>query len=119
MTLATELNAVTESVRKQLAPETFATMEAGNRKLAASGLAERALKPGARMPDFELPDATGRLVRSIDLRAKGLCCSFRSTGEAGARSAAWSSRRCRPGSARLKRKARRWSPSRRRRRITR
>lgn len=77
MTLAAELNAVTENVRKQLPPETFAVMEAGNRKLAVSGLAERALKPGERMPDFELPDATGRIIRSADLRARGaLLISF-------------------------------------------
>lgn len=77
MTLAAELNAVTESVRKQISPDAFATLEAGHRTLAASGVVERALRPGERMPDFELPDAAGRRVRSAELRAKGaLLISF-------------------------------------------
>lgn len=77
MTLATELNAVTEGVRRNLPADVFAAMEAANLKLAASGLADRALRRGKRMPDFELPDANGRLVRSADLRANGpLLISF-------------------------------------------
>lgn len=77
MTLAAKLNAVTESVRGQIPADAFAAMESASRRLAASGLVDRALKAGGRMPDFELPDATGRLVRSIELRAKGpLLVSF-------------------------------------------
>lgn len=77
MTLAAELNAMTESVRGQIPADAFATMEAANRRLAASGLVARALKAGDRMPDFELPDANGKRVRSVELRAKGpLLVSF-------------------------------------------
>ena len=77
MNLATELKAVTESVRQQAPAEVMAAMETATAKLAASGLANKTLKRGSHMPDFELPDATGKIVRSIDLRAKGaLLISF-------------------------------------------
>lgn len=77
MNLVTELKAVTESVRQQAPAEVMTAMETATAKLAASGLAGKALKRGDRMPDFELPDATGKIVRSIDLRAKGaLLISF-------------------------------------------
>ena len=77
MNLATELKAVTESVRQQAPAEVMAAMETATAKLAASGLGNKALKRGSHMPDFELPDATGKIVRSIDLRAKGaLLISF-------------------------------------------
>ena len=72
MHLATELKAVTDSVRKQAPAEVFSAMESATAKLMATGLADRALKRGGRMPDFELPDATGKIIRSTDLRAQGL-----------------------------------------------
>ena len=77
MNLATELKAVTESVRQQAPAEVITAMETATAKLAASGLTGKALKRGSRMPDFELLDATGNIVRSIDLHAKGaLLISF-------------------------------------------
>ncbi len=77
MNLATELKAVTESVRQQAPAEVMTAMETATAKLAASGLTGKALKRGSHMPDFELPDATGNIVRSTDLRAKGaLLISF-------------------------------------------
>ncbi len=77
MDLATELKAVTENVRQQIPPETFSAMEAATAHLAASTLAEQALKRGCRMPEFNLPDATGKIVRSVNLRANGpLLISF-------------------------------------------
>lgn len=77
MNLATELKAVTESVRQQAPIEVMTAMETATAKLAASGLADKALKRGSQMPDFELPDATGNIVRSTDLRAKtALLISF-------------------------------------------
>ena len=77
MNLALELKAVTENVRQQIPAEVFAAMEAATAKLAASDVTAQSLKPGSRMPDFKLPDATGQIVSSIDLRAKGpLLISF-------------------------------------------
>jgi len=72
MNLTSELKAVTESVRLQAPAEVFSAMEQANTRLAASGLVDRALKRGGRMPDFELPDANGKLFRSSDLRKNGL-----------------------------------------------
>jgi len=39
--------------------------------LQASGIGDRVLREGDTAPDFELPDAVGRLVRLTDLRARG------------------------------------------------
>ncbi|WP_299491085.1 peroxiredoxin-like family protein [Acaryochloris sp. IP29b_bin.137] len=72
MSLTTELQAVTESVRQKAPENVFATMEAATAKLATTGITDQALQPGQTMPDFELPDATGKPVSSRDLRAKGL-----------------------------------------------
>ncbi len=41
------------------------------RGLAASGVAAASLKAGDRIPDFELPNAEGRLVSSRELLARG------------------------------------------------
>ena len=72
MSLTTELQAVTESVRKQVPAEFFSTMAKASTKLAASGIVSSALQQGSRMPDFELPDATGKMLKSTDLRKRGL-----------------------------------------------
>lgn len=77
MNLTIELKAVTEAVRNQAPKEVLGAMESATAKLAASGLTAKALQPGMRMPDFELPDATGKPVRSSALRAQGpLLISF-------------------------------------------
>jgi peroxiredoxin len=52
-------------------PEVVAVMRKATADLIASGQAERALKAGARAPEFALPDAHGRTVRSADLLQKG------------------------------------------------
>lgn len=72
MSLATELQAVTENVRQKAPENVFSTMEAATAKLAATGITDQALQLGQTMPDFELPDATGKLVSSSELRAQGL-----------------------------------------------
>lgn len=77
MNLAAELKAVTDSVRKQAPADVLSAMETATAQLAATSLTGKALKPGARMPDFELPDATGKIVRSAALRTQGpLLISF-------------------------------------------
>lgn len=52
-------------------PEAVAVMRKATADLIASGQADRALKAGARAPDFELPDAHGALTRSADLLRRG------------------------------------------------
>lgn len=73
MNLSAELQALTENVRQQAPAAVFTAMEKANVKLANSGLTDRALKPGDRIPDFALPDVSGRIVTSAELlRRSGL-----------------------------------------------
>lgn len=76
-TLASQLEAVSASVRAQAPAAVLATIDAANLRLAQSGLVERALRAGGRAPDFVLADATGRMVDSKHLRSRGpLILSF-------------------------------------------
>jgi peroxiredoxin len=52
-------------------PQVVAVMRKATADLIATGQAERALKAGARAPEFALPDAHGQVVRSADLLKKG------------------------------------------------
>jgi peroxiredoxin len=52
-------------------PQAVAVMHKATADLIASGLADRALKAGARAPEFALPDAHGQTTRSADLLARG------------------------------------------------
>ena len=77
MSLTAELQAVTENVRQMAPADVLSAMEAATEKLSASGLVDQALKAGQSFPDFQLSDATGKMVDSADLRAKGkLLISF-------------------------------------------
>lgn len=49
----------------------LAIMDAATAALKASGIADRSLAPGARAPDFALPDATGRWIKLSSLLAAG------------------------------------------------
>src|SRR5690349_861535 len=75
--LATQLEALSASVREQAPSHVVDTIDAANRRLAESGLAERALQVGQRAPAFVLSDALGRSVESNRLLALGpLVISF-------------------------------------------
>jgi peroxiredoxin len=56
---------------KKAPPEVVAVMHKATADLITSGQADRALKAGARAPEFALLDAHGALTRSADLRAHG------------------------------------------------
>ncbi len=51
--------------------ETRAVMGAAVEKLQASGILQKAVKTGAKLSDFSLPDAQGTLVELRDLRRQG------------------------------------------------
>ena len=70
-TLDSQLRAVTDHVRQQAPAEVLSTMEAATAELEASGLSERALHVGDMMPEFTLPDPTGKLVSSRELLKQG------------------------------------------------
>jgi peroxiredoxin len=71
MDLQKELDAVAQMVREKTPPHVMPTIEATRRRLKESGLKDRALQPGETMSDFELPDATGEIVRSVESRSQG------------------------------------------------
>jgi peroxiredoxin len=61
----------TSGMAGQVPAEVIATLGAELEKLAASGIAKHALAPGAKAPDFSLPDVQGRSVVLSSLLTKG------------------------------------------------
>jgi len=77
MSLQAQLDEIRSRTRELLRPEHLAVTDRAIAELQESGLAKDILPVGAPAPDFELPDANGRLVRSSELRARGrLVISF-------------------------------------------
>ncbi len=77
MSLQAQLDEIRSRTRELLRPEHLAVTDRAIAELQESGIAKHILPVGAPAPDFELPDANGRLVRSSELRARGrLVISF-------------------------------------------
>lgn len=70
-TLTHELDVRREKFRGKADPERLKAIDASIQQVAASGLAEKALKPGAAAPNFQLPNAVGTPVHLSDLLAHG------------------------------------------------
>jgi peroxiredoxin len=67
-----ELDSLRAKYRGEIIPgPTLSVMDAETEVLRASGLEDRALKPGRLAPDFMLPDPKGRLVRLHSLLSQG------------------------------------------------
>jgi peroxiredoxin len=71
MDLQQELNAVEQMVREKTPPHVMPTIEASIHAVKKWGLERRALQSGETIRDFELPDATGAMVKSLELRTRG------------------------------------------------
>ncbi|MEU3463934.1 peroxiredoxin-like family protein [Streptomyces sp. NPDC006733] len=71
MSLENELRDLYENKHRALPADALEVMDRGGAELAASGLAERALGPGAPAPRFTLPAAAGRPVALDDLLTEG------------------------------------------------
>ena len=75
--LQDQLDQITENTRTLVQPDRLAVIDRAVEELFASGIEERILPVGAKAPEFELPDAAGKMVRSEDLLALGpLVISF-------------------------------------------
>ena len=69
--LQDQLDEITANTRHLVQQERLAVGERAVAELFESGIEDRILPVGAIAPDFELNDATGRLVRSEDMLALG------------------------------------------------
>jgi peroxiredoxin len=69
--LQDQLDEITANTRNLVQAERMAVSERAVADLFASGIEEKILPVGATAPEFTLPDATGRPVRSADLLALG------------------------------------------------
>lgn len=69
--LPDQLDEITANTRHLVQAERMALSERAVAELFASGIESRILPVGATAPDFTLPDASGRPVRSADLLALG------------------------------------------------
>jgi len=58
-------------------PELIVPLLQGTENLVNSGIADKAIRVGEKLPEFTLPDEKGNLISSKDLLAKGpLAISF-------------------------------------------
>ena len=71
MSLKAELDAFRSEFMATVAPEIRDAMVRADMELAASGIAQRALKAGDQAADFRLPDARGGYVRLKELLSAG------------------------------------------------
>jgi peroxiredoxin len=69
--LQDQLDEITANTRNLVPADRLAISERSVEELFATGIEERILPVGALAPEFELHDATGRLVRSQDMLALG------------------------------------------------
>jgi peroxiredoxin len=70
-TLQARLDDISAKTRELVPAEKLAIYDRARQEICASGVAARALRAGDRAPEFELPDAEGRLVGSAGLLARG------------------------------------------------
>ncbi len=66
-----QLDQITEQTRQLVQPERLDPNENAVAELFASGIEQQILPVGNPAPEFALPDANGRIVRSADLLALG------------------------------------------------
>src|ERR1700744_2183437 len=77
MSLQEKLDDITAQTRNLVQPERLELGERAIAELFATGIEDKLLKVGDVAPEFALPDANGKVVRSTDLLALGprvVCC---------------------------------------------
>jgi len=70
-TLAARLDAITKQVEELVPAAKLETPRSAVRELIASGIPDKALKPGDKAPNFELPDPRGRTFILAERLAQG------------------------------------------------
>jgi hypothetical protein len=77
MSLEAKLAAMREAAAKRIPPDRLAVMHRATEDLRNSGIMDRIVKVGARMPAFTLANHDGRHISSDDVLARGpLVLSF-------------------------------------------
>ena len=71
MLLAEKLNEIKEGALKLIPPERLEIMLRATKDLRESGIMDGVLKVGDHLPDFELKNTEGDIVRSSDLLSHG------------------------------------------------
>ncbi len=71
MSLAEKLNEIKAGAVKMIPADRLEIMLRATKELRASGILDGVLKVGDRLPDFELKNAEGAVVRSSDLLSQG------------------------------------------------
>jgi peroxiredoxin len=66
-----ELDALREKSSKNASPDRIRIYEQGIEEVRKTGVVDKALKVGARAPDFALPDANGKTIKLSEMLAKG------------------------------------------------
>jgi hypothetical protein len=72
MSLTEKLNELKANFEKRAPAEALEIMHKATDDLRKSGILKRVLNVGDRMPEFELENAAGNLIRSKDILAKRL-----------------------------------------------
>ncbi len=71
MSLTQELENLHNTLRTKIPEPVLAKLDQAADELAASGIAERAIKVGDKAPDFQLPNAVGATVQLSELLNNG------------------------------------------------
>jgi hypothetical protein len=71
MTLAERLDTIRQGADKRIPPDKRAIMHRATDDLRSSGILDRVIKVGDRLPPFALKNALGQEVRSPELLASG------------------------------------------------
>ena len=71
MSLADKLAAMRKAAEARIPPDRHAIMERATEDLRKSGILDRIVKVGARMPAFDLANHDGTRIRSGDMLARG------------------------------------------------
>ncbi len=71
MSLADKLNEIKSGAIKMIPPERLEIMLKATKDLKSSGIMDGVAKVGDRLPDFELKNTEGDVVRSSDLLSQG------------------------------------------------